>query len=209
MSFPEGPLWILGRPFTFKFTDLPDPNDSNYNWRAYPEKGLFRILDCLCEERRRETIFTCILGQVYPLMGRGKHDTNADLYEVFAQVGRAMYGTLRSNPGVLAYVAGWTAERPDTFNVCGFEWTVRWVDHIRGADKTTHGETTWGEQLVEMRNDMAREHTGAILLHELTHAVCFYVAHQYRSDEQFVRAVENVLASVFHDNPDFMRSLFS
>lgn len=206
--YPEGPVWILGIPYAFELTDLPDPNDEDYNWRMYRDQSLFKVADHFCDERLRETVFSCIVSNIYDLMGRGSQDTDRNLYEAFAQFGRTLYGTLRSNPGTLAFIAGWNDERPEALSICGFHWTVGWVDHVKGSCKNTYGVTRWQQQEIDVRRDMAPEHTRCVVLHELCHATGFYVAHAYRSDEQFIRAVSYLLMDVFRANPDYMKALF-
>lgn len=202
MTFPKGPVWILGLPFTFEFTDTPD-DDGEFVWRAYGDRGVFKVLTGMAEEYTRAATLACILHHIWDLIN---DDSTAAHMPSFT---RGLWGSFRCSPDALAYVAGWREDSPSVVSACGMQFGVNYVKRISGASKDVHGEVRYPDLSIEVRSGMEEYQTRYTVLHEWCHAVAHVAAPALADNELFIRAVSYTLMDVFRSNPEYMRLLFA
>lgn len=204
MTYPEGPLWILGIPYTVKFVSLPDPDNIRCDRMIDRDAGELRLVEGVPDASVHRSVFWLIIREAIQLLPSDKEcDWRAE--DAFANLYRGM---LKTNPVVLAFCAGWSDEFPRSVNISGIEWSISPVDHCPGYDKSTFGLTTYLNQSIYVRGEMPAPVQRSILMHELGHAVADTGAAIFREDEAFLRAIQTTIGAVLRDNPDYTKALF-
>ncbi len=80
---------------------------------------------------------------------------------------------------------------PSSFELGGFEWTVKFSD-----DLSELGKCAFNEQVITLRTGMNEQTTLQVFYHELVHAVLFTMGHT-NHDEQYTDAF-SVFLHQFH-----------
>ena len=102
-----------------------------------------------------------------------------------------------------------TKRKPSKIKIGWREYKIIFSKEVVSEGDGLFGQLVYNENLIRMRPDIDINEQKITLIHEICHAIFYFMGSQLKKDEDFIKGLSEHLYQVVKDNPDFFRWLIN